>query len=43
MKGSPALNTKAAAEEAERAHIQRAIRGALGPAKPKEVTTLKNS
>jgi hypothetical protein len=27
VKGSPALNTKAAAEEAERAHIQRTIRG----------------
>jgi integrase len=41
VKGSPALNTKAAAEAAERAHIERAIRGALEPAKPKEVITLK--
>jgi integrase len=41
VKGSPALNTRAAAEEAERAHIQRAIRGANGSGKPKEVLTLK--
>jgi integrase len=41
VKGSPALNTKAAAEDAERAHIQRAIRSAQGPAKPKEVLTLE--
>jgi integrase len=41
VKGSPALNTRVAAEEAERAHIQRAIRGAHGAAKSKEVTTLK--
>jgi integrase len=40
IKGSPALNTKAAAEQAERAHIERALRGALGPdARPKEVMT----
>jgi hypothetical protein len=41
VKGTPALNTKAATEEAERAHIQRALRGALGSGKPKEVLTLK--
>jgi integrase len=41
VKGTPALNTKAAAEQAERAHIERALRGALGPeAQPKEVRTL---
>jgi hypothetical protein len=41
VKGTPALNTKADAEQAERAHIERALRGALGPdAQPKEVLTL---
>jgi hypothetical protein len=41
VKGTPALNTKADAEQAERAHIGRALRGALGPdAQPKEVITL---
>jgi integrase len=41
VKGTPALNTKAAAEQAERAHIERALRGALGPENnPKEVLTL---
>ncbi len=41
VKGTPALCTKAAAEEAERAHIQRAIRGVQGSGKPKEVLRLK--
>jgi integrase len=41
VKGTPALSTKAAAEVAERAHIERALRGALGPGKPKEVLTFK--
>jgi integrase len=41
VKGTPALNTKACAEQAERAHIERALRGTLGPdAQPKEVLTL---
>ena len=39
VKGSPALNTKATAEQAERAHIERALRGALGPEAKKEVLT----
>src|SRR6516165_1527334 len=41
VKGTPALNTKAAAEVAERTHIERALRGASGSVKPKEVLTLK--
>jgi integrase len=41
VKGSPALNTKAGAETAERAHIERALRGELGPDAKKEVLTLK--
>ena len=41
VKGSPALNTKAAAETAERTHIERALRGASGSEEPKEVLTLK--
>jgi len=41
VRGTPSLNTKASAEQTERAHIERALRGALGPnAKPKEVLTL---
>ena len=40
VKGSPALNTKAEAEIAERAHIERALRGALGQQAKKEVLTL---
>ncbi len=39
VKGSPALNTKAAAEQAERAHIERTLRGALGLEAKKEVLT----
>jgi integrase len=39
VRGSPALNTKASAEQAERAHIERALRGA--PEAKKEVLTLK--
>ena len=42
VKGSPALNTKAEAEIAERAHIERALRGALGQQAKKEVLTLSN-
>ena len=41
VKGSPALNTKIAAETAERGHIERALRGELGPKAKKEVLTLK--
>ena len=41
VKGTPALNTKAAAEAAERTHIERALRGTQGSVKPKEVLTLK--
>jgi integrase len=41
VKGTPALNTKAAAETAERTHIERALRGASGSEEPKEVLTLK--
>ena len=41
LKGSPALNTKAGAETAERAHIERALRGELGAKAKKEVLTLE--
>lgn len=41
VKGTPALNTKAAAETAERIHIEQALRGARGSDKPKEVLTVK--
>lgn len=41
VKGSPALNTKTDAETAERAHIERELRGALGAKANKEVLTLE--
>jgi hypothetical protein len=41
VKGSPALNTRAAAETAERAHIERAVRGEFGAKAKKEVLTLE--
>src|SRR3954466_16171667 len=41
VKGTPTLNTKADAEHAERAHIERALRGVLGPETKMEVLTLE--